>query len=566
MSFAVKVIKLMATSGAGQTDSCARCGAPLAQLTRHESFCVLRQSGRKRTVGNALFQRKIALFTPGEHNASAHTLKLARRCVEPVEEREGLPRVCIIGAGASGLALAKALYMAGVPFDCFEKAERVGGLWAFKNKSGLSAAYRSLHTNTSRDRTCYSDFPFPNDWPQFPHHSQLALYFAAYADWFGFKHKIEFERSVSRAWQREDGVWEVTLDSGETRCYGALCVASGQFWSPTLPSPRPEGHFDGVELHSKDYVDPSEPIDLRGKRVIVVGFGNSALDIACELGRKENCSMVYVSTRRGRWVIPRQFGSRVWDSHYPHPALVRGKFKVRNPRVVLRALIPRRLREWVRLRRLEAALGLPHQHGAPQPAESYFDAYPTISSELYQRIAGGDVAVRPDISSFQGRTVHFSDGSSTEADAIIYCTGYGRNFPFFEKSAVEPMQGSTSAWMQIVDPDRPNLFFVGFVNPGCGVMPVVEQQAIFVRDILLGEFAPPSKGAMRQELIEVAAQMSAGRRYPRHYGHYVDCVTYVAALRRTVRMRHATTDAAAATAGPSKGQPERLLNEDATRV
>src|SRR5688572_10767626 len=106
---------------------------------------------------------KTTLFTPADRNASASSLTLAPRCVNPVPENGELSRVCIIGAGASGLALAKALYLAGVPFDCFEMGERVGGLWAFKNKSGLSAAYRSLHANTSRDRTCYSDFPFPKD-------------------------------------------------------------------------------------------------------------------------------------------------------------------------------------------------------------------------------------------------------------------------------------------------------------------------------------------------------------------------------------------------------------------
>jgi cation diffusion facilitator CzcD-associated flavoprotein CzcO len=480
---------------------------------------------------------EFTVFKPADRNACAPSLRLAPQLAGPVQENPNLQRVCIIGAGASGAALAKTLYLAGVPFDCFEKGDRVGGLWAFKNKSGLSAAYRSLHANTSRDRTSYSDFPFPNDWPHFPHHEQLALYFDAYADWFGFKHKIEFGRSVERAHRRSDGVWDVTLNNGETRSYGALCVASGQFWNPALPSPKPPGRFEGVELHSKDYKDPSDPIDLRGKKVIVVGFGNSALDIACELGRKENCAMVYVSTRRGRWVIPRQFGSRVWDSHYPHPATVRGKFKLRNPRVILRSLIPRSVREWVRLRRLEAALGLPQQHGAPTPEEAYFDAYPTISSELYQRLAGGDIAIRQEIKSFEGRTVRFADGSAADADAIIYCTGYKRSFPFFDESLSERLRDSTSAWMQIVDPIYPNLFFVGFINPGCGVVPMVEQQAIFVRDILLGQCMLPSQAEMQQELADANAKIRAGKSFPRHYAHYLDCVTYVAALRRVARAR-----------------------------
>ena len=506
------------------------------------------------------------MFKPADHNASASSLKLAPRCLEPVAENTGLVRVCIIGAGAAGAALAKNLYLAGVPFDCFEKGDRVGGLWAFKNKSGLSAAYRSLHANTSRDRTCYSDFPFPSDWPQFPHHEQLALYFEAYADWFGFKRKIEFERSVERAHQRPDGVWEVTLDNGEQRCYGALCVASGQFWSPAFPGPKPPGKFDGVELHSKDYKDPADPVDLRNKKVVVVGFGNSALDIACELSRKENCAMVYVSTRRGRWVIPRQFGARVWDSHYPHPATVEGKFKLRNPRAILRSLIPRRVREWVRLRRLEAALGLPHQHGAPVPGESYFDAYPTISSELYQRLAGGDIAVKSEIVAFEGPAVRFSDGSSVEADAVIYCTGYRRNFPFFENELANRAQDSTSAWMQIVDPNCPNLFFIGFINPGCGVMPMVEQQAIFVRDVLLGQISTPSCSEMQKELQDVRQTIHAGGRFPRHYAHYLDCVTYVAALRRTARKRRVgdarkslTVHQRSPQASPAKAEAKRSV-------
>lgn len=482
------------------------------------------------------------MVTPASINVDARSLKLAPRCETPVTEDDRLPRVCIIGAGGSGLALAKTLYHAGVPFDCFEKSDRVGGLWVFKNKSGMSAAYRSLHANTSRNRTSFSDFHFPADWPKFPHHSQVSLYLEAYVEWFGFKHKIQFEREAKQARQRPDGRWEVTLDGGEIRCYDALCVASGQLWSPTWPD-RPPGQFAGAEFHSKDYVDPAEPFDLRGKKVIVVGFGNSALDIACELGRKENCDMVYLSTRRGRWVIPRQFGSRVWDSAYPHPAYDPGKKSGPNFRAILRSLLPRRLREWVRLRRLEAALGLPSQHGLPQPEESYFNCYPVISSELYQRVAAGDVAVKPDIAGYEGRTVRFVDGSSVEADAIVYCTGYKRDFPFFEGAPVEGPKNSASLWMQIVDPERPNLFFVGFINPGCGVMPMAEQQAIFVRDMLLGRFTPPAKEAMRQELAAVSASMKKGGEIPRWYAHYIDCSTYVAALRKVARERRVSSPA-----------------------
>src|SRR5947199_9030703 len=130
-----------------------------------------------------------------------------------------LPFACVIGAGSSGIAAAKSLHEHGIPFDCFEKSDRVGGNWVFGNKNGMSSAYRSLHINTSRERMEYSDFPMPASYPDFPHHSQIADYFDAYVDHFGFRDKIVFDTGVERADRRHDGVWSLSLDSCETRTY-----------------------------------------------------------------------------------------------------------------------------------------------------------------------------------------------------------------------------------------------------------------------------------------------------------------------------------------------------------
>src|SRR5919199_3729371 len=123
-----------------------------------------------------------------------------------------LPSACVIGAGSSGIAAAKKLRDAGIEVDVFEKSDRVGGNWVFGNKNGMSAAYRSLHINTSRDRMEYADFPMPADYPDFPHHAQIAAYFDAYVDHFGVRERIEFETGVERASRRADGVWEVATD------------------------------------------------------------------------------------------------------------------------------------------------------------------------------------------------------------------------------------------------------------------------------------------------------------------------------------------------------------------
>src|SRR6476469_8374436 len=108
-------------------------------------------------------------------------------------------RVCVIGAGSSGIAAVKALAQRGIPFDCFEKSDRVGGNWVFRNTNGMSSAYRSLHINTSRERMEYSDFPMPHDYPDFPHHTQIARYFDAYVDRFGFRERITFRTGVEHA-------------------------------------------------------------------------------------------------------------------------------------------------------------------------------------------------------------------------------------------------------------------------------------------------------------------------------------------------------------------------------
>src|SRR4051812_12873999 len=185
-----------------------------------------------------------------------------------MRDMPGLPSACVIGAGSSGIAAAKKLQDAGIPFDCFEKSDRVGGNWVFRNKNGMSAAYRTLHINTSRDRMEYADFPMPRDLPDFPHHTQIAAYFDAYVDHFGLRDRIEFETGVDHAARRSDGVWEVTTDRGDTRVYDALLVANGHHWNPRWPEPAFPGadSFEGEQMHAHSYIEPSI---FLGKRVVV---------------------------------------------------------------------------------------------------------------------------------------------------------------------------------------------------------------------------------------------------------------------------------------------------------
>src|SRR5918997_643039 len=232
-----------------------------------------------------------------------------------------LPTACIIGAGSSGIAAAKALHARGIPFDCFEKSDRVGGNWVFGNKNGMSAAYRFLHINTSRERMAYSDFPMPKSYPDFPRHDQIAAYFDDYVDHFGFRDRILFETGVERAERRPDGTWDVSTETGDTQRYDMLLVANGHHWDKRWPEPAFPGtdEFEGVQMHAHDYVDNES---LRDKDVVVLGMGNSAMDISVE--SSEAARSTYLAARRGAWIVPKYLFGKPLDTLATNPRVPHG--------------------------------------------------------------------------------------------------------------------------------------------------------------------------------------------------------------------------------------------------
>ena len=222
-------------------------------------------------------------------------------------------RVCVIGAGSSGIVACQVLSARGIPFDCFEKGSAVGGNWRFENDNGMSSAYRSLHINTSRRVMAFKTLPMPDHYPDYPDHFQMADYFDEYVDHFGLRDKISFRTAVLSVEPR-DGGWEVTIedDDGqrETRQYRAVMVANGHHWDPRWPEPAFPGaeEFAGEQLHAHHY---REPDTLRGKRVLVLGIGNSAIDIAVESSRI--AEKTFLATRRGAYVMPKYINGKPID-------------------------------------------------------------------------------------------------------------------------------------------------------------------------------------------------------------------------------------------------------------
>ena len=228
------------------------------------------------------------------------------------------PHVAVIGAGAAGITAIKELIDANVSVVGYDKADRVGGLWVFESTSGLSPAYSSLHLNTSKGRTEFADYPMPAEWEDYPAATKVAQYLADYADTFGVTERVRFSTTVERVEKVHDPetgteMWEIESvhESGETHIdhYDAVIVSNGHNWDPKWPSPQYPGTFTGTQMHAHDY-RTSEV--FRGKRVLVVGIGNSAMDIAVDASYV--AEDVLLSSRSGSWIVPKYLFGRPADA------------------------------------------------------------------------------------------------------------------------------------------------------------------------------------------------------------------------------------------------------------
>jgi thioredoxin reductase len=436
-----------------------------------------------------------------------------------------LPRVCIVGAGSSGIVCCKVFRERGIPYDCFEAGSQPGGMWVFRNDNGMSSAYRSLHINTSRRRMEYADFPMPDDYPDFPGHAAIAKYFSDYVDHFRLREGITFNTRVERCARLPGGGWDVTLSTGETRRYDALVVANGHHWDPSWPEPDFPGEFTGIKLHSHHYIDPDEPHALRGKSVVVVGFGNSAMDIACELGQKTVADKVYLSTRSGGYIYPKYLGSKPFDEVLRHPS--------EKPSLIerfIRACVPEKVVETLLLPvyhwLVRSRVGEPWDYGLPKPKHPFGRTHPTISNEIHIRLGSGDVIPKPNIVRYDGNTVHFADGSAVQADAVIYCTGYRISFPFLDRTLIEARDNDIALYQRIFDPRYPDLMFLALVQPLCAMMPIAEEQSKLMAAYLCGDYHLPTAEQMARDMHAEHEHMKAKFTDSKRHTIEIDCQKY----------------------------------------
>ena len=416
-----------------------------------------------------------------------------------LQGQRDLPKACIIGAGCSGFTTAKALQDRGIPFDLFEMSDTIGGNWAYRNKNGLSACYESLHIDTSKYRMQFQDFPIPRHYPHFPHHSQILEYFNAYVDHFGLRERISFNSTVTRCELRPDGVWHVTVDrsavgggAAEEHAYDALFVCNGHHWSPRLPTPPFPGTFDGIQMHSHAYRSPFDPYDMRGKNVVVVGTGNSAMDIASELSQKPIAKSLFVAARRGVYVFPKYVAGKVAD------------------KACLPGWMPLPMQRWLVARLFRKHVGRMEYYGLPKPDHQPLEEPPSVSGEFLTRVGCGDIRIKPNIAALEGDKVRFADGSVEPVDVVIYATGYNVRFPFLDETLIKVEDNHLPLFQRVIKPGIPNLFFMGLAQPLPTLVNLAERQARWVASYLTGEYALPSTAEMERIIVADEKQF-AGR-------------------------------------------------------
>jgi cation diffusion facilitator CzcD-associated flavoprotein CzcO len=426
-------------------------------------------------------------------------------------------KVCIIGAGSSGIAAAQVLNARRIPFDCFEKGSQVGGNWRFENDNGMSSAYRSLHINTSRRVMAFKTLPMPEHFPDYPDHFQMAAYFDEYVDRFGLREKIRFRTEVISA-EPVDGEWEVTVEGPdgkrEANRYRAVLVANGHHWDPRFPEPAFPGaeEFSGEQLHVHHY---READVLEGKRVLVLGLGNSAADVAVESSRIADAT--FLAMRRGAYVLPKYMQGKPID-------------EILTP---LTSRSPLAVQRFFSMRLLDLSVGEMEKYGLPTPDHKLYEAHPTVSSELLPRLGHGDIEVKPNIDRFTGdRGVRFVDGSEEEIDLVVYCTGYKMTFPFFDPSVLSAPDNRLPLYRRVASAERPGLYFVGFIQPLGPIMPLAEAQSEWVADLLGGRATLPAAAEMRRQIAGEEEKMRKRFVASKRHTVEVDFHPYLREIRR----------------------------------
>jgi cation diffusion facilitator CzcD-associated flavoprotein CzcO len=385
------------------------------------------------------------------------------------------PSWCVIGAGPSGLAALKNLRAAGLAAECLEREDDIGGNWRFG--AATSRVFASTRLISSKSLTQFLDHPMPRAWPAYPDHRQCLDYLRSYVRRFGLAGHIRLGTAVERVEPADAGGWIVRA-GGTERHYAGLVIANGHNHVPRWPDIP--GTFRGTLVHAADYKSPTVPVTIAGRRVLVIGGGNSGCDIAVEVSR--HAARAVHSTRRGYHVVPREILGR--------PSDLRGER-------LLKMRAPLWLRRFMSLRAIDRTIGRPRRHGLPEPDHRLWETHPVINSELYARIDSGALAAAGDVAAFADNTVLFTDGRREAFDVVICATGYRVTLPFIDTRLVgaDTADGLPRLFLNLLHPTRDDVAVVGLIQPDSGQWGITDLQSRLVARMAVAARESPRAAA-----------------------------------------------------------------------
>ncbi|XP_054837409.1 flavin-containing monooxygenase 3-like [Eublepharis macularius] len=409
-------------------------------------------------------------------------------------------RVAIIGAGVSGLASIKACLEEGLEPICFERSDDIGGLWQFTDSAvdGRASIYRSVFTNSCKEMTCFSDFPFPEDFPNYLHNTKLQEYIQMFAKHFDLVKYIKFKTLVIRVKKRPDftitGQWDVVTETDgkvESDVFDGVMVCSGHHVYPNFPANSYAGieKFKGRFFHSREYKGAE---NFKGKKVLVIGLGNSGCDIAVELSN--TASQVYLSSRSGSWVM-----SRVWDNGYPWDMVTINRFDN-----FLGNILPTAITDWLYVKQMNKWFD--HENYSLMPLNRTLRKEPVFNDELPSCITCGTVVVKPSVKEFTETSAIFQDGTVQEdLDYVIFATGYSFAYPFMDDESILKCRDNTvTLYKSILPPklEKPTMGVIGLVQSLGATIPTADIQTRWFIRVFKGFCKLPSESSMMDDIDE----------------------------------------------------------------
>ena len=407
------------------------------------------------------------------------------------------PKHCIVGAGPSGLAALRAMLNLGLSVDLFERHDTVGGIWDRRNPG--TPMYESAHFISSRDLSGFTGFPMPADYPDYPRNDQVLSYLKSFADSYGLNEHIKLSTSVdSASW--DGSSWTVTTSDGQTRHYRTLTCANGTQWHPSTPDFPGLDTFTGETMHSRDY---DRGALFEGKRVLIVGAGNSGVDIACDAARF--AAFAAISVRRGYHLIPKHILGK--------PADV---FATTGPH------IPTRIAQSVFPRLLKATMGDPSKYGWPKPDHKILESHPILNDQILHHLRHGDIEVRTNVDRFEGPDVVFVCGRREQFDLVIFATGYDMKVPYLSRDTFEWKGNRPRLFLRVFSPAQDGLACLGFTEGDGAAYELFDNMAdMIARTALAAESNPEEYARLRKRFAGPDIDLSGGASYVNSDRHAV---------------------------------------------